>query len=114
MGSVPTNADIVRTVTDALGRGDLLAVMGLVGRDVRWAVNAADREAAPWFRVYQGKRSLPDFFAELSQEVARPDVARDVTKLVKVNDDYQQAEARLAELLVEWERAETFSSSWKR
>ena len=56
---VPTNADIVRTVTEALGRGDLLAVMGLVSKDVRWAVNAADREAAPWFRVYQGKRSLP-------------------------------------------------------
>jgi ketosteroid isomerase-like protein len=65
--SVPSNADIVRTITDALGRGDLLAVMGLVAKDVRWAVNAADREAAPWFQVYQGKRSLPDFFAELSQ-----------------------------------------------
>ncbi len=39
--------------------------MGLVAKDVRWAVNAADREAAPWFQVYQGKRSLPDFFAEL-------------------------------------------------
>jgi ketosteroid isomerase-like protein len=66
-GAVPSNADIVRTVTEALGRGDLLAVMGLVAKDVRWAVNAADREAAPWFQVYQGKRSLPDFFAELSQ-----------------------------------------------
>jgi ketosteroid isomerase-like protein len=65
--SVPSNAEIVRNITDALGRGDLLAVMGLVAKDVRWAVNAADREAAPWFQVYQGKRSLPDFFAELSQ-----------------------------------------------
>ena len=64
---MPTNAEIVKTVTDALGRGDLLAVMGLVAKDVRWAVNAADREAAPWFRVYEGKRSLPDFFAELAQ-----------------------------------------------
>ena len=64
---MPTNADIVKTVTDALGRGDLLAVMGLVAKDVRWAVNAADRDAAPWFRVYEGKRSLPDFFAELAQ-----------------------------------------------
>ena len=64
---MPTNADIVRTVTDALGRGDLLAVMGLVARDVRWAVNAADRTAAPWFKVYEGKRSLPEFFAELAR-----------------------------------------------
>jgi hypothetical protein len=27
--------------------------------------------------------------------------------LVKVNDEYQKAEARLAELMDEWERAET-------
>lgn len=64
---MPTNADIVRTVTEALGKGDLLTVMGLVAKDVRWAVNAADREAAPWFGVYEGKRSLPDFFAQLAE-----------------------------------------------
>ena len=64
---MPSNADIVKTVTEALGRGDLLVVMGLVAKDVRWAVNAADRDAAPWFGVYQGKRSLPDFFAELAK-----------------------------------------------
>jgi ATP-binding cassette, subfamily F, member 3 len=52
--------------------------------------------------------------AELSTEMARPDVARDITKLVRVNDDYQQADARLAELIDEWERAETTSSSAKR
>ena len=62
-----SNAEIVRSVTEALGRGDLLAVMGMVTKDVRWAVNAADREAAPWFGVYEGKRSLPDFFAELAK-----------------------------------------------
>ncbi len=62
-----SNADIVRSVTEALARGDLLAVMGMVDRDVRWAVSAADRDAAPWFRVYQGKRSLPDFFAQLAE-----------------------------------------------
>jgi len=61
------NPDIDRTITGALGRGDLLAVMGLVSRDVRWAVNAADRDAAPWSCVYQGKRSPPGFFAELSR-----------------------------------------------
>ena len=64
---MPSNADIVRTVTEALGQGDLLAVMGLVAKDVRWAVNAADRDAAPWFGIYEGKRSLPDFFAELAR-----------------------------------------------
>ena len=47
--------------------------------------------------------------AKLSEEMARPEVARDITRLVKVNDDYQQAESRLAELMDEWERAETAS-----
>ena len=52
--------------------------------------------------------------AELSAEMARPEIARDITRLVRVNDDYQQAEVRLAELIDEWERAETTSSSSKR
>ncbi len=58
--------------------------------------------------------SLEKRIAELSEEMARPVVARDITRLVKVNDDYQQADARLAELIDEWERAETTSSSAKR
>jgi ATP-binding cassette subfamily F protein 3 len=52
--------------------------------------------------------------SELSAEMARPEVARDITKLVKLNDEYQQGETRLAELLDEWERAETAASSSKR
>jgi ATP-binding cassette subfamily F protein 3 len=49
--------------------------------------------------------------AELSAEMSKPEVARDITKLVQVNDDYQQADARLAELIDEWERAESTSKS---
>jgi ATP-binding cassette subfamily F protein 3 len=52
--------------------------------------------------------------ADLSTEMAKPEVARDITELVRVNDAYQQADARLAELIDEWERAETTSSSSKR
>lgn len=63
---MPTNAEIVREISDALKRGDLLAVMGHVTKDVRWAVNVADRDAAPWFPEYVGKRSLPAFFEALS------------------------------------------------
>ena len=44
---------------------------------------------------------------DLSDEMAKPEVARDITKLVQVNDEYKQAEAGLAELMDEWERAET-------
>jgi hypothetical protein len=39
--------------------------------------------------------------------MSKPEVARDISQLVKVNDDYQEAESRLAELLEEWERAAT-------
>ncbi len=52
--------------------------------------------------------------ADLSTEMAKPEIARDITELVRVNDAYQQADARLAELIDEWERAETTSSSSKR
>ncbi|MFN2578486.1 MAG: ABC-F family ATP-binding cassette domain-containing protein [Pyrinomonadaceae bacterium] len=52
--------------------------------------------------------------AELSAEMAKPAVARDITRLVKVNDNYQSAESRLAELLDEWERAESSTTSSNR
>src|SRR5688572_19170551 len=45
--------------------------------------------------------------SSLSEEMSKPEVARDISQLVKVNDDYQEAESRLAELLEEWERAAT-------
>src|SRR5215471_5964250 len=44
---------------------------------------------------------------DLSEQMAKPEVARDITKLVQVNEEYKQAEGRLAELMDEWERAET-------
>jgi ATP-binding cassette subfamily F protein 3 len=58
--------------------------------------------------------ALEKRIAELASEMARPEVARDITRLVSVNDDYQRAEARLAELIDEWERAESTSSSSRR
>jgi ATP-binding cassette subfamily F protein 3 len=58
--------------------------------------------------------ALEKRIGELSTEMAKPEVARDITRLVRVNDDYQQADARLAELIDEWERAETTSSSSRR
>jgi len=63
----PSNADTVREITQALARGDLLHVMSKLSKDIRWAVNAADRDGAPWFRVYEGRKSLPEFFAELAR-----------------------------------------------
>jgi hypothetical protein len=47
-------------------------------------------------------------------EMTKPEVARDITRLVTVNDDHQRAEKRLGELIDEWERAEMSLSSSKR
>ena len=49
----------------------------------------------------------------LSAEMAKPEVARDITKLVAVNDEYEQIKARLAELYEEWERADIAATSSK-
>lgn len=88
------------------------------------AKSSALASSAPRVKIIKKPRALETIeaeiaklekrIAELSEEMARPDVARDITRLVKVNDDYQQADARLAELIDEWERAETTASSAKR
>ena len=44
---------------------------------------------------------------DLSADMAKPEIARDITRLVAVNNEYQQTEAQLADLYDEWERAET-------
>src|SRR5581483_5008275 len=43
--------------------------------------------------------------AELSEDMSKPEIARDITKLVAVNDEYQRSQAKLADLYDEWERA---------
>ncbi|HET6892034.1 MAG TPA: ABC-F family ATP-binding cassette domain-containing protein [Pyrinomonadaceae bacterium] len=65
--------------------------------------------------VIEGEISeLEKRLARLSEEMALPEVARDITRLVAVNDDYERTNARLADLMSEWERAETAGSSQKR
>lgn len=64
--AAPGAAGVVLAVTEALARGDLLAVMAHVTDDVEWSVCAADRDAAPWFGVYRGRRALPTMFEALS------------------------------------------------
>ena len=41
---------------------------------------------------------------EISDEMAQPDVARDATKLVGLDQDYKETEAQLARLYEEWEK----------
>ena len=52
--------------------------------------------------------------AELSNDMTRPEIASDITRLVVVNDEYERSEAQLALLLDEWERAERTAVSAKK
>jgi len=52
--------------------------------------------------------------AELSDEMSKPEIARDITKLVAVNDEYEGTQRQLAELYDEWERAERAVVSTRR
>jgi ATP-binding cassette, subfamily F, member 3 len=63
------------------------------------------------------EREIGEFekrLAELSDEMSKPEVARDITKLVAVNGDYESTQRRLAELYDEWERAERAVPTLKR
>lgn len=41
---------------------------------------------------------------EISEQMSQPDVARDATKLVKLDEDYKETEARLTVLYDQWEQ----------
>jgi len=42
---------------------------------------------------------------EISAQMSQPEIARDATELVKLDDAYRQTEARLATLYSQWEEA---------
>jgi hypothetical protein len=43
--------------------------------------------------------------------MTKPEIAREITRLVAVNDEYERCQAQLATLMDEWERAETAAAS---
>ena len=52
--------------------------------------------------------------AELSNDLSKPEIAREITRLVAVNDEYERSQAQLAILMDEWERAESTAASGKK
>jgi protein subunit release factor A len=50
---------------------------------------------------------------EISEQMGRPEVARDPDKLIALNDEYQQTENLLGTLYEEWDRVTTESTSAK-
>ncbi|MDQ3472345.1 MAG: ABC transporter C-terminal domain-containing protein, partial [Acidobacteriota bacterium] len=41
---------------------------------------------------------------EISQQMGAPEIARDATRLIQLNNEYQETETRLQSLYAEWDR----------
>jgi ketosteroid isomerase-like protein len=62
--------EIIRRKYEALGRGDLDAILADVADDVDWvSVSAEGSPAVPWYGRYRGLTEVPRFFEELGSSV---------------------------------------------
>src|ERR1051326_1098910 len=91
------------------------------GRPRRKSERSGPAKSSARVKVIKKARAPETIEAEISKlesdrsrlldQMSRPEVARDITKLVQVNDEYQQTEERLGQLYDEWERAESLQNS---
>ena len=62
------NLAIVQAIYDAVGRGDVAAILDRVTDDVDWSAEAASN-AAPWHGPRPGKPGVANFFSELASSI---------------------------------------------
>lgn len=62
------NLTIVKEIYDAVGRGDVAAILDRVSDDVDWAAEAASK-AAPWYGPRAGKDGVASFFSDLASSI---------------------------------------------
>ena len=62
------NLRIVREVYDAVGRGDVPAILDRVTDDVDWSAEA-ESHAAPWYGARVGKAGVASFFSDLADSI---------------------------------------------
>ena len=62
------NLRIVTEIYDAVGRGDMPAILDRVTDDVDWSAEA-DSHAAPWYGPRSGKPGVESFFRDLGSSV---------------------------------------------
>jgi ketosteroid isomerase-like protein len=67
-GNQEQNLIIVRTIYDAVGRGDVVAILDRVTDDVDWSAEAAGH-AAPWHGPRTGKTGVASFFSDLATSI---------------------------------------------
>ena len=62
------NLELVREIYDAVGRGDVSAILDRVADDVDWSAEA-DSHAAPWYGPRSGKTGVASFFRDLGDSI---------------------------------------------
>ena len=62
------NLAIVREIYDAVGRGDVAAILDRVSDDADWAAEAASK-TAPWHGPRAGKDGVASFFSDLATSI---------------------------------------------
>jgi uncharacterized protein len=66
--SEQVNIRIVREIYDAVGRGDIDAILERVTDDVDWAAEVTGT-AAPWHGPRTGKRGVASFFEDINTSI---------------------------------------------
>ena len=62
------NLSTVKAIYDAVGCGDVDAILARVTDDVDWAADAAG-DAAPWYGARTGKDGVASFFGDLASSI---------------------------------------------
>jgi uncharacterized protein len=62
------NLTIVKEIYDAVGRGDVAAILDRVSDNVDWAAEAASK-AAPWHGPRAGRDGVASFFTDLASSI---------------------------------------------
>jgi uncharacterized protein len=62
------NLSLVREIYDAVGRGDVAAILDRVSDDVDWSAEAAS-DVAPWYGQRTGKAGVARFFGDLADSI---------------------------------------------
>jgi uncharacterized protein len=62
------NLAIIKEIYDAVGRGDVAAILDRVSDDVDWAAEAASK-SAPWYGPRTGQDGVTSFFGDLATSV---------------------------------------------
>jgi hypothetical protein len=62
------NLTIVKDIYDAVGRGDMAAILARVSDDVDWAAQAASK-TAPWHGPRAGRDGVMSFFTDLASSI---------------------------------------------